>query len=71
MLPYRRREMKRKYKHEHDDYTVFAYKNCNVITEDPICYYCTVHFLWAVKMYFKYSKEYPQATVVFKHTKYY
>lgn len=63
--------MKRKYKHEHDDYTVFVFPNCNIAVEHPICHYCTVHFFRAVKMYFKYSREFPKATIVFKHTKYY
>lgn len=57
--------------HEHDDYTVFVFPNCNIAVEDPICYYCTVHFLRAIKMYLKYSREFPQATIVFKHAKYY
>lgn len=71
MLPYRRREMKRKYKHEHDDYTVLAYTTCNVVTKKPIEVYSTVHLFRAIKMYIKFSREYPTATIVIKHNKYY
>ena len=61
----------KKYKHEHDDYTVLAYTSCNVITKEPIEVYSTVRFFRAVRRYFKLSLEYPTATIVFRHNKYY
>ena len=57
-------------RYEHDDYTVFVYPDCNVMINEPICYYSTVYFLRAVKMYFKYLHEFPLATIVFKHARY-
>lgn len=56
--------------HEHDDYIISVYPSWNIMINTPICTYCTIKFLRAVRMYFKYSREFPQATIVFKHTKY-
>lgn len=60
-----------KYKHEHDDYSVLVFKNINVVTNNPICYYGTISLFRAIKMYLKYSREYPTATIMFKHNRYY
>lgn len=52
------------------DYTILVYSTCNVMTKEPIRYYTTAHFLRAVRMYFKFSREYKTATIIFKHNKY-
>lgn len=58
--------MKLKYYHLHEDYMVLVYPTYNAMAGEPIHNYRTCYFWRAVKMYFKYSKEYPNATIVFK-----
>lgn len=61
----------KKYKHEHDDWSVLVYKTINVATSNPICYYCTVRWYRALRWFFKYHREYPKETIVLKHNRYY
>lgn len=57
--------------HEHDDYSVFVFSNYQTRISDPIESYNTVSLFRAIKQYIKYSHEYPTATIIFKHNRYY
>lgn len=62
---------KKKYKHGYDDYSVFCYPSINVRMDEPICSYHTVRWYRAFIWFMKYHKQYPKATIVLRHNKYF
>ncbi len=61
----------KKYRHEHDDYSVLAYQTHEVVIAGVIESFHTVSLFRAIKAYIKFSHQYPMATIVFRHNRYY